>query len=91
MIANDLRYTMVIEWSDEDRAFVVTVPELPGCQTHGDSYEDALRQSLEAMADWVEAHQAQGRTPPVPRGQHMDVPMTFADDVQWLRRERVPV
>ncbi len=28
-------YSMVIEWSDEDEAYIVTVPELPGCITHG--------------------------------------------------------
>jgi predicted RNase H-like HicB family nuclease len=30
------RYSMVIEWKPEGSVLVVTVPELPGCRTHGD-------------------------------------------------------
>ncbi len=37
------RYSMVIEWSDEDEASIVTVPELPGCVTHGETYEKAIQ------------------------------------------------
>ncbi len=37
-------YTMVIQWSEEDNAYIVTVPELPGCITHGDTYEEAVKQ-----------------------------------------------
>ncbi len=25
-------YSMIIQWSDEDNAYIVTVPELPGCK-----------------------------------------------------------
>lgn len=32
------RYSMTIEWSDEDDAYVVTVPELPGCVSHGTTH-----------------------------------------------------
>lgn len=38
------RYSMVIEWSEEDKAYIVSVPELPGCRTHGLTYEEAARQ-----------------------------------------------
>ena len=33
------RYSMVIEWEPQGRVFVVTVPELPGCRTHGVTYD----------------------------------------------------
>ena len=36
-------YSMIIQWSDEDNAYIVTVPELPGCQTHGETYEEAVQ------------------------------------------------
>lgn len=39
-----LHYSMIIEWSDEDNAFIVTVPELPGCRTHGATYEEVVKQ-----------------------------------------------
>ena len=31
-------YEMIIYWSDEDEAFVVEVPELPGCMADGPTY-----------------------------------------------------
>jgi predicted RNase H-like HicB family nuclease len=60
-------YSMVIEWSDEDGAYIVTVPELPGCRTHGGTYEEAVRQGQDAIDSWIEARKAGGRPVPRPR------------------------
>jgi predicted RNase H-like HicB family nuclease len=60
-------YSMVIEWSAEDRAYIVTVPELPGCRTHGPTYEDAVRQGQDAIDSWISARKASGRPIPAPR------------------------
>jgi predicted RNase H-like HicB family nuclease len=35
------KYEIIIYWSDEDEAFIVVVPELPGCVAHGDTRECA--------------------------------------------------
>ncbi len=59
--------SMVIEWSDEDDAYIVTVPELPGCVTHGVTYEEAVRQGQDAIDSWLDAQQASGRPLPTPR------------------------
>ena len=37
-------YSMVLEWDGRGDIFVVTVPELAGCRTHGRTYEEAVRQ-----------------------------------------------
>ena len=50
---NILHYSMIIEWDDEGKIFVVTVPELPGCRTHGRTYEVALKQGQEANEGWI--------------------------------------
>jgi predicted RNase H-like HicB family nuclease len=42
-----LKYGFVIGWSPEDDAYVVRVPELPGCMTHGDTPEIALKRAQE--------------------------------------------
>ena len=42
---NALRYSMLIQWSDEDQLYIVEVPELPGCKTHGKTYEEAVTQA----------------------------------------------
>jgi predicted RNase H-like HicB family nuclease len=62
------RYTMLIEWSDEDGVYVVTVPELPGCRAHGTSYEEAARQGREAIEGWIADAKAWGDEVPKPRG-----------------------
>jgi predicted RNase H-like HicB family nuclease len=61
------RYSIVIEWSDEDRAFIATVPELPGCVTHGDTYEEALQQGQDAMESWIDSARAHDDPVPAPR------------------------
>ena len=61
------RYSMVIEWSDEDGMYVVTVPELPGCQTHGATHAEAVEMGEEAIQGWIEAARARGRPVPPPR------------------------
>ncbi len=62
-----LHYSMVIAWSDEDQAFIVTVPELPGCITHGPTYEDAVAMGHEAIAGFIEALRTWGDPVPAPR------------------------
>ena len=61
------RYSMRIEWSDEDQAYIVTIPELPGCVTHGSTYEEAVRQGKDAIESWVDVARELGRPIPQPR------------------------
>ena len=60
-------YSMIIQWSDEDNAYIVTVPELPGCQTHGETYEEAVQQGKDAIASWIMVAEELGRSIPPPR------------------------
>ncbi len=60
------RYSMTIQWSDEDDAYIVTVPEFPGCMTHGSTYEEAARQGQDAIESWVEANMSWGHEVPAP-------------------------
>ncbi len=60
-------YALSIQWSAEDQAYVVTVPELPGCQTHGSTHEEAVRRGQEAIAGWLSAALATQAAPPPPR------------------------
>jgi predicted RNase H-like HicB family nuclease len=61
------RYSMIIEWSDEDAAYIVTVPELPGCITHGASYAESVKQGEDAIESWIDAARAWGRPIPEPK------------------------
>lgn len=60
-------YSMVIEWSVEDNLYIVTVPELPGCITHGSTYEEAVKQGRDALESCIDARRASGRTVPTPK------------------------
>jgi predicted RNase H-like HicB family nuclease len=64
--SSDFKYELSIRWSPEDRAFVVRVPELPGCLTHGDSVEEAASRAQEAIAAYLESLSARGLPVPTP-------------------------
>ena len=53
MDAKDLHYSLHIQWEPLDEIYVVTVPELQGCYTHGKTYEEAVAQGQDAIATWV--------------------------------------
>jgi predicted RNase H-like HicB family nuclease len=60
-------YSMFIQWSDEDQVYIVTVPELPGCKTHGKTYEEAVKQGQYAIEGWIDANKAWGCPIPTPK------------------------
>ena len=60
------RYRMLIEWSDDDQVFVVTLPEFPGNRTHGTSYEAAARNGQEVLDLLIETWESEGRPLPAP-------------------------
>ena len=51
-------YTVIIQWSEDDRCFVVFLPEFVGRViqpvTHGDSYEEALSHAQEVLELLIE-------------------------------------
>lgn len=63
--AADLHYSLDIRWDPRDNIYVVRVPELPGCATHGATYEEAVANAQEAIETWVEGEEA--GTLPSPR------------------------
>ncbi len=69
---NDAHYELVIYWDQTDKIFVVEVPELPGCMTHGATRTEAVQNAEEAIALWVQTAQEDGLTIPQPRGKLMD-------------------
>ena len=70
-MANELRYEVIIYWSDEDESFVAEVPELPGCAADGATYQEAVANAEMVIREWVETALELGRTVPEPRGRLM--------------------
>jgi len=67
-VANNIRYEIILYWSDEDRAFVAEVPELPGCAADGATYHEALANAEVVIQEWIETAFELGRPVPKPRG-----------------------
>ena len=61
-------YEMVIWWSVEDEAYVVDVPELPGCMAHGDTRQSAIKNAEDAIKFWMKTAKEDGAAIPQPRG-----------------------
>lgn len=63
-------YSMVIQWSDEDEAFLVTLPEwagrVLGPVTHGATCEEAVSNGRDALEALVASARAHGEALPLP-------------------------
>jgi predicted RNase H-like HicB family nuclease len=63
-----IKYELIIYWSEVDQAFVVEVPELPGCAADGETYQEAVQNAEVVIQEWIETAQALGRSIPNPKG-----------------------
>jgi predicted RNase H-like HicB family nuclease len=61
-------YEMIIWWSAEDNAYVVDVPELPGCMAHGATRQVAIKNGEDAIKFWIKTAKDDGLEIPLPRG-----------------------
>ncbi|MCD4799275.1 MAG: type II toxin-antitoxin system HicB family antitoxin [Methanosarcinales archaeon] len=64
----DIKYELIIYWSEEDDAYIVEVPELPGCMADGRTYNEAIRNVLIVIEEWIDTARELGRDVPVPKG-----------------------
>lgn len=66
-----LRYSMLIEWSDEDQAYLVILPEwaervmMP--VTHGETYGEVVRHGQEVLEMLVKSALQDGEALPTPK------------------------
>ena len=65
------KYETIIYWSDEDQAFVVDVPQLPGCMAHGNTQEEALKNANAAIQLWIDTAREFGDPVPEPAGRRL--------------------
>jgi antitoxin HicB len=68
---SDIQYSMLIEWSDDDQAFLVTLPEwtgrVLGPVAHGNTYEEAVERGKEALTALIAAARKHNQALPSPR------------------------
>lgn len=65
MVATDIQMTALFE-EDEDGGYVVTVPSLPGCVSHGRTIEEAqknIQKAAKLHLSCMKAHSAKKNIP----------------------------
>ncbi len=68
-------YTVVVH-PDETGGYWTEVPALPGCGSQGETVEEALDMTRDAISLWLEALQARGE--PVPEEREIIAKVTVA-------------
>lgn len=63
------RYSVLLSPDPEDGGYTVRVPALPGCNTQGDTLEEAIANAREAIEGYLETLKELGRPIPEERGQ----------------------
>jgi antitoxin HicB len=62
---NELGYIAQFE-GDENEGYVATIPNLPGCVTEGDSFEEVFAYLQDALAGWLGVAKDKGLNIPEP-------------------------
>jgi antitoxin HicB len=65
-----MKYTIVIQWSEEDQCYVVLLPEFTNVMqpcTHGDTYEEAVKNAQEVLEMLIESSLEDGELLPEPQ------------------------
>ena len=65
------KYEIIIYWSEEDKAFIAEVPELPGCAAHGGTQAAALANVQDAIRLWIDTANEFGDPIPEPKGRRL--------------------
>lgn len=63
-----MQYSMLIEWSEEDQVYIVSLPEFGEfVKTHGETYTEAVRNGEEVIEMMLEHYQESQESLPAPR------------------------
>jgi predicted RNase H-like HicB family nuclease len=65
------KYELIIYWSEQDKSFIVEVPELSGCMADGQTYQEAVINVEVVIQEWIETATELGRPIPIPKGRLM--------------------
>lgn len=68
---NNVKYEIIIYWSEEDNSYIGEVPELPGCMADGNTYYEVIEDIQVVMNEWIETAKSLGRKIPEPKGKLM--------------------
>lgn len=70
---NPKSFQMILNWSEEDQAYLVEVPELPGCMADGATRQEAIANAEIVIREWIETAQSLGRFIPEPQSSLLSI------------------
>ncbi|MBO4374616.1 MAG: type II toxin-antitoxin system HicB family antitoxin [Lachnospiraceae bacterium] len=62
------KYERIVYWSKDDEAYIVEVPELPGCMADGETIDEAMKNTDVIISEWIEVARERGQVIPEPKG-----------------------
>ncbi len=60
------KYRMNVWWSEDDQAFLVELPELPGAMADGATPEEAVANAQVVIENWITVAREESREVPEP-------------------------
>lgn len=60
----------MLQWSDEDRCYIATIPAWQNAKTHGATLEEASRAALDVLALLIQSARRQGEPCPAANTRH---------------------
>jgi predicted RNase H-like HicB family nuclease len=63
-MTDSARYVKIVQWSDEDQAFVGECPGVIGPCCHGDDERQVYAEVCEIVEEWIEALKRDGKPLP---------------------------
>jgi predicted RNase H-like HicB family nuclease len=68
MTTKDYKYQISIYWDFHNKYFTAEIPELDGCEAHGETQSEAMEAILKEMNRWVHKAQDSEMLIPLPIG-----------------------
>jgi len=74
----------------EEGGFFVTIPDLPGCMSQGDTIEEAIEMIMDAKVAWIEVALKRGMDIPLPGDHHHRRARHYQIESLEISLERLP-
>lgn len=65
---SNIKYEIVVYWSEETKCFIAEMPELSGCMADGQTSKEVIKNIKLAAKEWIETAKELGREVPKPKG-----------------------
>lgn len=62
-----MNYCVVLKYSQDDKCYIISVPDLPGCMADGKTPNEAFENVKNVIQEWIETAKAAGREIPEPK------------------------